>query len=81
MLAKMRFSWATGARGPTFKMGQWDIPRIFPLHLRQMVCPKPKKPMGHPMQKTQKMGHPTADGPDISKRPPLAQLSGTQKQP
>ncbi|KAJ7840089.1 hypothetical protein B0H14DRAFT_2587654 [Mycena olivaceomarginata] len=36
------------------------------------------------------MGHPTnfsippaadADGPDMSKRPPLAQLSGTQKQP
>jgi hypothetical protein len=40
-----------------------------------------KKPMGHPMQKTQNMGHPTADGPDMSKRPPSAQLSGTQKQP
>ncbi|KAJ7683733.1 hypothetical protein B0H14DRAFT_2654683, partial [Mycena olivaceomarginata] len=34
---KMRFSWATGARGSTFKMGPWDIPQIFLFRLRRMI--------------------------------------------
>ncbi|KAJ7351224.1 hypothetical protein DFH08DRAFT_805956 [Mycena albidolilacea] len=38
MPAKMLFSWATGARGPTFKMGPWDIPQIFLFRLRRMLC-------------------------------------------